>query len=142
MKRTLSLASLGVLVVLMLAGCMFGKTLEQRIQQFEDDLNLADRSSIYLNFYEGVTNDYAAIRDTDFFAIPFPPRVGGDTPYDIVIGDASNPSAVTATIDSSAMGVNSPFNAIFGMALDGMDYKIVSLQVDWEGGAGYQYVVD
>jgi hypothetical protein len=143
MKRTLRLAALGGLIVLALAGCMFGKTLEGRIGQFEADLNLdlTGRSGIYLNFHPTLTTDYEAIKDPAFFDVPFPVLGTINTPYEIVITDKTNESAVTATIDSSAMGINSPFNAIFEMALDGMDYKIVSLQVDWKGGAGFEYVV-
>lgn len=141
MKRILAYAMLAILAVLVVAGCTFGKTLEQRIEQFESDLNLADRSDIYDNFHPTQTTDYAAIRDMDFFAVPFPPCEVGDTPYDIVIVDASNESAVTATIDSTAMGASGPYDAIFSIALDGLDNLIVTLQVDFKDLNGMVYVV-
>jgi hypothetical protein len=142
MKRILWFAALGTLILLVLAGCMFGMTLEQRIQKFEDDLNLAVRTGIiHLNFHPTMTTDYPAIRDTDFFAIAFPPCGALDTPYEIVIVDSSNQSAVTATINSTAMGVSGPYDAIFSFALDGMNTMIVTLQVDFKDTNGMVYVV-
>jgi len=140
MKRILVYLGLGILIVFVVAGCTFGMTLEQRIQKFADDLNLADRSDIYLNFHPTSTVDYAEIRDTDYFGISLPPCEGGDTPYEIVIGDLSNPAAVTATIDSTAIGFSGPYDVIFTMALDGMDYRIAKMYADL--GAGWYYVVE
>jgi hypothetical protein len=139
MKRVLSFAALGILIVVLLVGCMFGKTLEQRIQQFADDLNLADRSDIYLNFHPTQTTDYAAIHDPAFFNSDFPLTDPGDPTdqYVIAIVDASNAFAVTATIDNEAQWAGGPYDAIFGMALDGLDYQIVTLQVDFGTGMGY-----
>jgi hypothetical protein len=138
MKRILANMGLGILVVLAVAGCSFGLTLEWRIQQFADDLNLADRTDIYLNFHPTSTLDYSDIRDTDYFLTSLPKLVGGDTPYVISIIDQTNPAAVNATIESSAMGVG-VYDAIFSMALDGMDYKIAQLWIDY--GSGMTQVV-
>ena len=139
MKRTIGYSTLGILLLVLVFGCTFGMTLEERIAQFETDLNLTDRSDIYMNFHSTSTLDYDAIRDPTYFDITLPVPGSGDTPYDIVIVDDTNAFAVTATIDSTAMGVGSPYDAIFGMKLEGFDYKIVSLQVDY--GAGMVYVV-
>ena len=138
MKRILVHMGLGILIVLVVAGCMFGMTLEQRIQQFANDLNLADRSDIYLNFHPTSTVDYTAIRDTDYFLTSLPKLVGGDTPYVISIVDQTNPAAVTATFESTAIGPGI-YDAIFSMALDMMDYKIAQLWINY--GSGMTQVV-
>ena len=138
MKRILVHLGLGILVVLVVAGCTFGMTLEQRIQQFADDLNLADRTDIYLNFHPTSTVDYTAIRDTDYFLTSLPKLVVGDTPYVISILDQTNPAAVTATFESTAIGPGI-YGAIFSMALDMIDYKISQLWIDY--GSGMTQVV-
>jgi hypothetical protein len=141
MKRTLRLAALGGLIVLALAGCMFGKTLEGRIGQFEADLNLdlTGRSGIYLNFHPTLTTDYEAIKDPEYFDSSFPPRAGAETPYVITILDKTDPASVTANISSTAIGVNPSYSLQFTMALDGMDYKIAKIYADL--GADWYWVV-
>ena len=64
------------------------------------------------------------------------------TYYTITILDAADPLAVTAEISSTAIGPSSPYNAIFSMAYEGLDYKIVTLQVDWNGDTVYDIVID
>jgi hypothetical protein len=141
MKRILTYTALGLTLAVVLVGCMFGMTLVQRIQQFASDLNLADRSDIYLNFHSTQTVDYPAIRDTAFFDSDFPTVDQGNSSdrYVISVVDSSNPLQVTATIDNPVSWAGGPYDAIFSMTLDGFDYKIVTLQVDF--GSGMDYVV-
>lgn len=139
MKQILALAGLGLLILAVFSGCMFGLTLEQRIQRFASDLNTTARTEIQDNFHPSFTVDYAAIGNPGYFSIPFPPRGGSDTSYVIAIQDSSNETAVLATIDGTALPVTGPVDAIFSMALDGLDYKIVNLRVDW--GSGMVWVV-
>ena len=139
MKRILALAGLGLLILAVLSGCMFGLTLDQRIQRFASDLNTAARTEIQDNFHPSFTVDYAAIGNPGYFSTPFPLRDVGDTPYLITIQDASNEAAMLATIDGTALPVVGPVDAIFSMAPDGLDYKIVNLKVDW--GFGMEWVV-
>jgi hypothetical protein len=142
-KRAIGYSALGLLLLALVFGCTFGMTLPERIQQFASDLTLVDRTNAYLNFHSTDTLDYTAIQDPVFWDTPFPLSTPGvpATYYTITIVDSTDPLAVTATIDSSAMGVGTPFNAIFKMAYEGLDYKIVTLQVDW-GVSGFEDVVN
>jgi hypothetical protein len=143
MKRAIGYSALGILLMALVFGCSFGMTIEQRIQQFEDDLNLVIRTGIiHLNFHSQQTVDFPAIRDTDFFGIDFPsPNLGDPTDrYVITVLDSSNPAQVTATIGNTALWGAGVFkNARFSMAYEGLDYKIVTLQVDF--GLGWEDVV-
>jgi hypothetical protein len=139
MRRLLSLAGVALLILAVISGCMVGMTLEQRIQQFADDLNTAARTNIQGNFHPSFTNDYAII-DPGYFDPSFPVRLVGDNLYTISIVDASNEAAVLASINGDALPVLGPVDAIFSMAPDGLDYKIVSLRVDWDG-SGFVDVV-
>ena len=112
--------------------------LEQRIQQFADDLNTAARTNIQDNFHPSFTIDYAIIDPGYFVSLP-PPDVG-DILYTISIVDASNEAAVLASIDGAALPISGPLDALFSMAPDGLDYKIVSLQIKWNG-VDFEYVV-
>ena len=85
MKRIIGLSALAIVLLALLFGCAFPLTLDQRIQQFATDLNLADRSNIYLNFHSTLTVNYDAIRDPAYFDASLPPVLGGDTPYVISI---------------------------------------------------------
>lgn len=138
MKRILALAVLFLVIVLVISGCMIGLTLEARIQRFADDLNTSERTNIQDNFHPSLTNDYPII-DPDYFDTPFPRPLVGDAPYTITIQDTSNEAAVLASIDGDALPVAGPVDAIFSMAPDGLDYKIVNLKVDW--GSGMEWVV-
>jgi len=142
-KRAIGLSALGILLLALVFGCSFGMTLEERIQQFQSDLNLAVRTDIYLNFHSTDTVDYPAIRDSDYISISFALTDPGDptTVYVISIVDQTDPLAVTATISSTAMGAGSPYDAIFKMALEGLDYKIVTLGVDWNDDSSYEVVI-
>ncbi len=143
MKRVIGLSALGIVLLALVFGCTFGMTLEERIAQFASDLTLVDRTNTYLNFHSTDTLDYLAIQDPVYWDTPFPLSTPGDplTYYTITIVDAADPLAVTAEISSTAMGVNQPFNAVFKMAYEGLDYKIVTLMVDWEDTLGFVYVV-
>lgn len=134
MKHVLSLACLGILLVFVMAGCTFGLTLEKRLQEFEDYLNFADRTNIQQNFHPTETSQYSLLADPAFFDTPFPLLEMGDTPYVITIIDKTNPGAVTAQIDSTAIGFSGPYSAVFTMAMDGTDYKIAKIWANLGGG--------
>lgn len=138
MKRILALTGLLLMMVLVISGCMIGLTLEDRIQRFADDLNTSARANIQDNFHPSLTNDYPII-DPGYFDTPFPLLEAGDAPYTITIQDRSNEAAVLASINGDALPVSGPVDAIFSMAPDGLDYKIVNLQVQW--GVDFEWVV-
>jgi hypothetical protein len=140
MRRLLSLAGVALLILVVISGCMVGMTLEQRIQQFADDLNTAARTNIQGNFHPSFTSDYAII-DPGYFDSSFPVRLVGENLYTITIQDSSNEAAVLASINGDALPVAGPVDASFSMAPDGLDYKIVNLQIDWSGTGTMEWVV-
>lgn len=104
-RRVLSvvkLLALAGLVVSVLSSCflldLFGDdpiTVAQRIQGFEDELNKADRSDMYLQFDDFATTDYDAIKASAFWETDFPVGTG----YTTVITDDTNTDDVRVTID-------------------------------------------
>lgn len=128
MKTARLLTAFAILVAamaLLLQGCILGTSIQQRIQMFEDDLNQTDRSSAYLNFYEGLTTDYNAIKSPAYvFDIAFPNDLA-DFPYSITILDDSDATSVTAVI--SAPGLGGARDITFSMAADGLNWLIVEI---------------
>ena len=100
----------------------FGITIEERIQSFEDDLNLIDRSDAYLNFHPSLTTDYDEIKNPAYRFNPVFPNNMTYIPYTITIIDDSAAIAVTGTINSSGWGGDRAIT--FKMALDGIDWMI------------------
>jgi hypothetical protein len=116
-----------VLALLVLHGCGLGVSIEQRVQDFESDLNDANRDDTYLNFHPTLTADYATITgDGTVFDNAFPPA---DRNYSIVITDQSNPNNVIGSIDADGPGFVGPLDIYFKMAQDGFDWMIEELSL-------------
>lgn len=112
-------------MALLMQGCLLGTSIQQRIELFEQDLNEQDRSDAYLNFYEGLTTDYDAIKNPDYrFNVAFP-NDPADFPYTITILDESDSANVTAII--SAPGLGGDRDITFSMAADGLNWLIVEI---------------
>jgi hypothetical protein len=109
------------LLVLALESCtLFGTSIDDRLDMFEDDLNNADRSGAYTNFHPD-TEAYATAGVLDGF---WPYALGSYAIYDRDISGDS----VTATIAGS--GGYAARSIKFNMAKDGLfDWKIMSIEL-------------
>lgn len=130
LSRLIRLFVLAVLTVALLASCeqllnmllsSSGVTIAERIQQFEADLNAADRSNIQKNFHPSMAN-YYQLSD---------PAVLEDGPLSSV-----NKTFNIGTPDIDGTYVTATFSHKYAsgtidltMALDGDDYKIKRLDV-------------
>jgi len=112
---------------------LLGISIEERIQSFEDDLNLLDRTYAYLNFHPTLTTDYDEIVDPNYrINVAFPNDLS-HIPYTITIIDDSATSNVTGIINSTGWGGDR--NITFKMAMDGQDWMIEEIlsMDDWGG---------
>ncbi len=125
LKRAVMYGMLAALLVIGLGSCEFlGTSITQRVDFFVTDLNLSDRSNVYLNFTDA-TLDYGAI-DATFWDTNFQVVGAGEQSYSIEGLDTVDPSNVTGTIygppafDASGLGI--PIR--FVMIQDGVDWFI------------------
>ncbi|MGA2975411.1 MAG: hypothetical protein ABSF77_08900 [Spirochaetia bacterium] len=129
---------LPVLVVLILAGglisCSFlgMVSIDDRIAQFQTDLNSATRSTIYEDFHPTKTSDYNALKDPVTIEAVFPPLGISDTAYSLTVTDESNPATgVIVTVTGGPASFNAPKHLKLVMDTTGVsDYRIVSLAID------------
>ncbi len=77
-----------------------GTTIDQRIADFQSDLNTTDRSSAYQNFSSSMT-DYTLLRNGSYFssAFPVPPPN-----YTLSVISESNTSAVIVQVSTGPGG--------------------------------------
>jgi hypothetical protein len=124
MKRRIVLLILLVLAVGWLSytvGCsLFPVTVEGRVDRFNEDLNMADRSGMYLNFRPGITL-YDDIKDPAFWGAEFDPL---DAPYFISALNSGDPSNVTFHLTNSSTG---NWNVKMVMEQVGSDWYITEL---------------
>jgi hypothetical protein len=148
MKRIIGLAGLGVLLVLVLFGCMGGVSKLNRLETFAQDLSLgtgAARADTYLNFHPTLTQDVVngvlqgEVAGTYFWDGPFP-----DGTYTISVADSTDDSAVLATIDGPLTFTTSgPLLAQFSMDTYNMlDYRIVKMWLDTDGSGSIDQAAD
>lgn len=134
LKRVVLLSAVALGVLALVTGCFFGISINQRLEQFVADLNLADRSSLYLNLDPNLP-DYDALKDPAYWSGSegwFPD--GGTTPLyaltDVVTNNAGDGTAtVTASIDGPAM-FGGPWVIDFALVRDGFDWFISSITLD------------
>ena len=96
MKTTLKLTAILFGALLLFTSCedLLNSLLEtpvsvtERIQSFEDDLNQADRSDVYLNFSATYTQDYNNYKDSGTVDTDFP--YDNTDPYVITVTDQGN----------------------------------------------------
>ena len=113
-------------------------SIDQRISDFQSDLNTTDRLNVYQDFHPTMTNDYTALKDpaTSGFNNAYPPP--GAT-FSLSVVDESNPSAgVVVKVNSGASGTwLTPFYMLLTMATyNGNDWRIVTLS-DSQSGSGW-----
>jgi hypothetical protein len=122
-----------------LASCNLGAvSIDQRISNFQSDLNTSDRSNVYQDFDPSLTTQYNALKDpvTSGFNTAYP--VPGPT-YSLSIVDESNPSAgVVVKVNSGKSGSWSiPYYMLLTMATyNNNDWRIVTLG-DSQNGSGW-----
>jgi hypothetical protein len=133
-------AALALIVLLGFAGCgLLSVTIEQRISQFVEALNAADRSQVYTNFSSMDTQDYDSIKSATYWDIPFPAGTTGDPLYSVTSTiDPSDPMSVYVTIDGPP-DFFGPKNYMFVMVNDsvGMEnWKVHELWI-WDGSTAF-----
>ena len=96
--RWIALPILALAAMTLFFGCSLSSTsIKDRINDFFDSLNGADRSGTYKNLQPG-TSAYS-LADNGFWHIAFPE---GNEPYSYASLDTTNASAVTMTINDTA----------------------------------------
>jgi len=126
-KHIVAMIILGAAIVVFIMGCfLFGISINDRISQFQGDLNKTDRTNIYKNFHPTATKDYNAIKTPTFFDTLFPTAGLPTTQYTLTSIDSSNPSHVTAAISGPVGSIwyPGPVNVYFVMEKDGNDWMI------------------
>ena len=135
LKHVLKFAGIAVLTVAAVISCsMFGVSIADRIAAFQDNLNSADRSSLYLNFDSAATSDYNALKDpTTTIDVYIPPRVTGDPLYALTITNDSNPSTgvlVTISGGPASFGGTHYLKLVMDNSTSFLgDWQIVSLRL-------------
>ena len=133
-----------VLLPLSLVTCnlLGGTTIDQRVAQFQSDMNTTDRSSAYQNFSSSMT-DYASFRNGSSFSTAFlvpPPN------YTFSIISESNTSSVIVQVSSGSVLTYSPPNCYLNLDMTeegGNNWVIQALSVASSatgGGSGWQAV--
>ena len=104
-----------------LFGCPFFQTsvtIEERIGLFVVDLNAAYRNAGYQNFHPTLTQDYEALKGSDWWTTYFPVAGAADPDYTFVITSQSVASAVLVTIDGGPAVWGGPKDYKLAMATD------------------------
>jgi hypothetical protein len=106
-RHLILLCSILFISLMVVFGCGFGVTVQQRVDFFLAALNLEDRTDLHLNLDPSVENydllkapEYWGVNNTDGWF----PTVSGDTPYTLantLIDDTTNPDVPVFTGDLS-----------------------------------------
>jgi hypothetical protein len=126
----------------LLVGCgLLGTTvtIDERITDFQTDLNKTDRTSAYLNFHPSLTKDYDALKDGATITSLFPVPDGTGSDYALSITDKANPgtTGVLVTVTGGPTSYLGTHHLILVMDVEGLaDYRIVSLSMD-DGAGNY-----
>jgi hypothetical protein len=123
----------GTLLAVLLAGCsLLGfVSIDERMAQFQDDLNSVDRLTLYNNFHPDLTADYAALKVPSLtIDTLIPLRATTDPLYALAVTDQASPSTgVLVTITGGPASYGAPKYLKLVMETSGIgDYRIVSLQ--------------
>ena len=136
LRHVLLAAAVAVIAVGFLATCdLFTSpvSIDQRIADFQSDLNNAVRTSAYNDFHPTMTADYNALKDGSTINTLFP-VVNGGTTYTLTVTDESSPSTgvmVTVSGGPNTFNSGSPKYLKLVMAVTGTaDYRIVSLEME------------
>jgi len=114
-----------------------GVSIDQRISDFQSDLNTSDRANVYQDFHPDQTKEYNALKNPSVsgFNTLFPP---GPT-FSLSVVDESNPSAGVVVLVSSGPDASwtPPYYLLLTMAtFNGNDWRIVTLS-DSKNNTGY-----
>lgn len=125
------LAFIGLITATLFSCDLLGVSKEQRVTMFLDDLNLSDRSNMYLNFDSSITL-YGGI-DDGFFHTHFPTD---SIPYNLT-NQNFDVDPVTATIMGQT-GTGNDFSPAaleihFTMTQDGSEWYISELWLEGSG---------
>ena len=101
-------------------------SIDQRISNFQADLNNSDRSNIYQDFHPTETSLYDTLK-SDQSTIDTPYPVPSGTNYAIVIDDESNTAAVVAHMTSYPGTVTLIYLQLQMDTYNGKDWRIVKL---------------
>jgi hypothetical protein len=130
LKRTLLLSAIAFLALVL--GCGFGVTIDQRLEQFIEDLNVTSRdNTVYLNFDPGL-GDYDALAIGAYWDGVFPD--GGTTlAYalsEISINDAGDGTATVLAMIDGPVSFGGPWAIEFGLVRIGFEWFIGSITLD------------
>lgn len=131
LKRALMLALTATALLLVVFGCTFGVTIQERLDQLMTDLNSPLRDLVYLNLDPSLS-DYDALKASAYWDGVFPD--GGTTPEYALTGtaidDAGDGTAtVLATIDGPS-SFSGPLAIEFSLVRIGFEWFISSITLD------------
>jgi hypothetical protein len=121
-------------VIAALASCsLFGiVSIDNRITDFQNDLNSSTRAAIFQDFHPTKTSDYSALKDPKTTIDPLIPPVGTSPNYVLTVTDETSPSTgVLVTITGGSAGAF-PTPQYLNLVMDvtgSSDYRIVSLEL-------------
>jgi hypothetical protein len=132
-----------VAVVLAVVGGLVGCDLlgivsvSQRVSDFQNDLNLANRSMIYQDFHPTLTSDYDSLKSASLTLDSIiPPLNPGDADYTLTITDQKDPATgVFVTIDGGASGFSPQYLKLTMATTGTSDYRIVTLAISTTQGS-------
>jgi hypothetical protein len=132
LRRTLLLSAIAITLLALVFGCGFGVTIDQRLEQFITDLNVAIRdNTMYLNLDPGLA-DYDALAIGAYWDGAFPD--GGTTPAygltGISINDAGDGTATVLAMIAGPGSFGGPWSIEFGLVRIGFDWFIGSITLD------------
>jgi hypothetical protein len=105
-------------------------SIDQRITDFQSDLNMTTRTSAYLNFHPTLTADYAALKDGTTITSIFPLPDGSGTAYSLTVTSETDSAAVLVTVSGGPTSFGSTHYLQLNMSTTGIaDYRIVTLEI-------------
>ncbi|HUI69334.1 MAG TPA: hypothetical protein VL354_02365, partial [Spirochaetia bacterium] len=130
----------GVTTWVLMSCNLSGVSIDQRISDFQSDLNTSDRANVYQDFHPTETSQYNALKDpnTSQFNTNFPPGS-----YTLSVVNESNTTAVIVRVTGPTSGLGYPSPYYLSLSMDtynGNDYRIVTLSVGGATSGPYQQV--
>jgi hypothetical protein len=135
LRHVLLAAAVAVIAIGFLVTCDLFTTpvsIDQRIADFQSDLNNTVRTSAYQNFHPTMTGDYDALKSGTTITTLFPAPDGSGTAYSLTVTDESSPStAVLVTVSGgpTSYGVTHHLKLVMA-TYNSVDWRIVSLSMD------------
>ncbi len=130
LRHILVIMAGSALVLWSLASCdlLGGTTIDQRVSNFQSDLNTSTRTNVYNDFHPTQTTQYNALKDpaTVGFNTTYPPP---GPSYSLSIVDKSNTSAVIVLVSAGSHATWAvPYYLSLNMAqYNSNDWRIVSI---------------